>query len=271
VRSLRTNPLPQRRNKSAADKETTEFGRDVELAAEKPKQDHLLLVWSVPDRLSALLQRHGFKPTKKNPQHWWRLFQPELEADPLKLRETTKHILGHLRAAGLEFSWRQVPATERRPPKPTLKYPTGRGNPRPSPSTIYGKQGEKRPRGRLAREAYDRERAASATRHYINKTIKGAFAISTALAIEARKQQRANAEALKREGELAKQLQQQIAREQQARADMLVNSTRRLPPGPPTPTPHSHPVARSTGNPDTTPPDQLAQVCHPPASPPLET
>ena len=69
-----------------------------------------LMVWDVPDRLSGLLARLGFRQTKKNPAHWWRVFNPELAAD----KPFAEKCRAELQAAGLKGSWSQV-----EPAKPT--------------------------------------------------------------------------------------------------------------------------------------------------------
>ncbi len=67
----------------------------------KPKQWRLM-VWDVPDRLGGLLSRLSFKPTKKNPAHWWRLF------DPGRDKDVAERIRLELLAAGLRGSWQEM-------------------------------------------------------------------------------------------------------------------------------------------------------------------
>ena len=63
-----------------------------------------LIVFAVPDRLGGLVARLGFRPTKKNPNHWWRVF------DPAKDKPVATKIRDELRAAGLVGKWSQVEA-----------------------------------------------------------------------------------------------------------------------------------------------------------------
>jgi hypothetical protein len=70
------------------------------------------MVWNVPDSLSALVIRCGFTATKKNRRHWYRVFEP---TD--KNREKARAVLGHLKAAGLTYGWKEVEHSERKPIK----------------------------------------------------------------------------------------------------------------------------------------------------------
>lgn len=80
-----------------------------------------LMVWTVPDRLSALLERHGFRPTKKNPSNWWRLFDPTRPEDKIFAEQVRTDLM----AAGLKGKWSEVtvpvrqtiPTPSRRPQK----------------------------------------------------------------------------------------------------------------------------------------------------------
>jgi len=79
-----------------------------------------------------------------------------------------------------------------------------------------GKSRSDRPRGKKARTEYDGQR-------YIRRTSRRANAIADAALIEARKHKRAAGEEAKRRREFTRQAEQQLAREQQARADEIVN------------------------------------------------
>lgn len=63
-----------------------------------------LMVFNAPASAGGLLARHGFKQTKKNPAHWWRLFDPALAGE----RELAEQIRGDLLAAGLNGKWSLV-------------------------------------------------------------------------------------------------------------------------------------------------------------------
>lgn len=83
---------------------TTEFGEAVELAAAPVPKVWRLMVWNVPDRLGGLLARLGFRATKKNPAHWWRMFDPAAPAD----KASAERCKAELQAAGLRGSWQEV-------------------------------------------------------------------------------------------------------------------------------------------------------------------
>ncbi len=63
-----------------------------------------LMVFDVPDRFGGLLARHRFRPTQKNPNHWWRLFDP---ARP-DARGKAEKVLADLKKAGLGSKWTKV-------------------------------------------------------------------------------------------------------------------------------------------------------------------
>lgn len=71
-----------------------------------------LMIFDVPDRLSGLLARLGFRATKKSPSHWWRVFDPATDKEAA---EVARH---DLLAAGLEGRWSRVEA-----PRPTGRAP----------------------------------------------------------------------------------------------------------------------------------------------------
>ncbi len=80
------------------------FGEQVEYAAKPPPKVWRLMVWDVPDRFGGLLSRLGFRATKKNPAHWWRLFDPAAPAD----RPFAERCKAEILAAGLKGSWQEV-------------------------------------------------------------------------------------------------------------------------------------------------------------------
>lgn len=104
-----------------------DFSEQIERAAEPLPLVWRLMVWNVPDNLHALLYRFGFRPARKNPQHWWRLFDPRREAD----REFATRVRGELIAAGLKGKWQQVGPVSYKPRK------AYRGGPKPKPSYGY--------------------------------------------------------------------------------------------------------------------------------------
>lgn len=65
-----------------------------------------LMVFGVPENLSGLMERLRFKPTKKNPRNWWRIFDATDQIE--KQRETAKHTVELLKDAGLQPRWDQV-------------------------------------------------------------------------------------------------------------------------------------------------------------------
>lgn len=70
-----------------------------------------LMVWDVPEPLTALLSRFSFERTRKNPSNWYRVFDPAKDKDAaVKARQ-------HLLDAGLKGSWSQV---DRKPPRQTF-------------------------------------------------------------------------------------------------------------------------------------------------------
>ena len=98
----------------------SDFGEQVERAAAPLPKVWRLMVWDVPEGLNALLSRHRFKPTKKNPRNWWRIF------DPAQDREAAEQIRAELLDAGLKGSWSKVTASVRQmaahaSPRPTTK------------------------------------------------------------------------------------------------------------------------------------------------------
>lgn len=68
----------------------------------------LLTLFDVPDRMGGLVGRLGFLPTKKNPNNWWRTFDPLKSGD----REIAVSIRSQLLKAGIRGKWKQI---ERRP------------------------------------------------------------------------------------------------------------------------------------------------------------
>lgn len=67
-----------------------------------------LMIFAAPDSLGGLLARHGFRRTKKNPNHWWRVFDASSERD-----EAAKiHAL--FGQAGLVGKWGPLDAPARR-------------------------------------------------------------------------------------------------------------------------------------------------------------
>lgn len=92
----------------------SDFGEAVEYAAAPAPKVWRLMVWDVPDRLGGLLSRLGFRPTKKNPDYWWRLFDPAAPADRMFAERGKAEIL----AAGLKGSWQQVEKRTFAPPPP---------------------------------------------------------------------------------------------------------------------------------------------------------
>lgn len=75
-----------------------------------------LMVWDVPDRLGGLLSRLGFRQTKKNAAHWWRIFDPSRPGDKAFAEKCKAELID----AGLKGSWSQVEAqtTARSRPNP---------------------------------------------------------------------------------------------------------------------------------------------------------
>ncbi len=71
-----------------------------------------LMVWSVPDRFGGLLARLGFRQTRKNRTHWWRLFDPAAPADKMFAERCKAELL----AAGLKGSWQEVEKKSFAPP-----------------------------------------------------------------------------------------------------------------------------------------------------------
>ncbi len=65
-----------------------------------------LMVFSVPESLGGLMERLRFKPTNKNPNTWWRTFDPRAGLD--KQRQTAKHAVARLKDAGLSPRWDKV-------------------------------------------------------------------------------------------------------------------------------------------------------------------
>lgn len=57
-----------------------------------------LIVFDVPDRLGGLMERLRFRPTIKNPSHWYRLFNPALPG----VHQEARRVLAHLNTAGLD-------------------------------------------------------------------------------------------------------------------------------------------------------------------------
>lgn len=97
----------------------SDFGDQVEYAGKPLPTAWRLVVFDVPDRLGGLLSRHGFRPTKKNPAHWWRLFDPARPAD----KEFAERVRADVLAAGLKGKWARVTlaAQPRKPLRPVMK------------------------------------------------------------------------------------------------------------------------------------------------------
>lgn len=122
------------------------FGDDVEVAAKPVPPVWRLMVWDVPDRFGGLLARLGFHATKKNPDNWWRIFDPATPADKsFAERCRAERCRAEILALGLKGSWQQVerrvfaPARplrqskkfERHAPRPTREGFGGKLNARP--------------------------------------------------------------------------------------------------------------------------------------------
>lgn len=82
----------------------SDFGEQVEQAAAPLPKVWRLMVWDVPDRLGALMGRLGFRPTRKNHAHYWRIFDPNAPADKVFAERCRAELL----AAGLKGSWQQI-------------------------------------------------------------------------------------------------------------------------------------------------------------------
>jgi hypothetical protein len=78
------------------------------------------MAFDVPDGLSALLNRLGFLRTKKNPAHWWRVFDPGKPGE----RDHAALCMKHLKEAGLARKWSEV---ENRKPAQKQAYGNGFG------------------------------------------------------------------------------------------------------------------------------------------------
>lgn len=93
----------------------SEFGDQVEYAARPghaPKAWRLM-AFNVPERHVSLMTRHLFRPTKKNPAHWWRLFDPARRGD----RDIAAAVLADFRTAAISSKWSEVDPLPRRKPK----------------------------------------------------------------------------------------------------------------------------------------------------------
>ena len=91
-------------------------------------------------------------------------------------------------------------------------------NPPPSVSTVKGKKGLDRPRGRAARATYDIAAQQRRDDHYIKQTSRQAEAIAEAHRLDEMKRRRLQADGAKRKADLASQARQRLAREQEAHA-----------------------------------------------------
>jgi len=74
----------------------------------------LLTVFDVPDRLGGLLNRLEFKPTRKNPAHWWRIF------DPRQDKTAAEKVREKLRTTDLRSSWKAIPRELKAPDKAVI-------------------------------------------------------------------------------------------------------------------------------------------------------
>lgn len=71
-----------------------------------------LMIWDVPESLTALLTRLHFTQTRKNPRNWYRIFEATDAA-----REVATVCRHHLLAAGLKGSWKRIAQRSPAPPK----------------------------------------------------------------------------------------------------------------------------------------------------------
>ena len=113
-------------------------------SAERGAAGWLLFAFRVPTALVALCYRSGLRPTKKNPQNFYRKFN----GLPSERAEARK-IVGALKAAGLSIKWVEIEEAEVPREVPLL---------RPVRATAHE---ERRQAELLAqRDAYDRARDA---------------------------------------------------------------------------------------------------------------
>ena len=71
------------------------------------------MIFDAPDRHGGLLERLGFRPTKKNPAHWWRTYNPATD------REAAQYARQELLQAGLKGKWSEVEDNKQAyPPRP---------------------------------------------------------------------------------------------------------------------------------------------------------
>lgn len=91
-------------------------------------------------------------------------------------------------------------------------------NPPPSVSTVKGKKGLDRPRGRAARATYDAVAQQRRDTYYIKETSRQAEAIAETHRLNEMKRRRLQADGAKRKADLASQARQRLAREQEAHA-----------------------------------------------------
>lgn len=83
----------------------------------------LLIAWDVPRDRQNYVYRIEFRPTRKNPDHWWRVFDPAQDAG--LARSQAREAVAELRRLGLRYKWSEVERKQR----PS----TGRGSSRSKP------------------------------------------------------------------------------------------------------------------------------------------
>ena len=74
----------------------------------------LLMLFSVPDRHGGLVQRLGFKPTKKKRTNWWRTFDPKIR----RAKDDARAVMVRIRSVSIGNKWIEVPRNGSRKPNP---------------------------------------------------------------------------------------------------------------------------------------------------------